>query len=1068
MDTSNLSTFFALRSWLPAIARIASLLLAVAGIAHAWDGSAPVRFQRIGVEQGLSQSMVYSILQDSRGYMWFGTRDGLNRYDGYSFIRYMHQPYARNSMPSGVIRTVREDAAGRLWIGTLRGGLVWFNTRRDTFISFRQDQRDPTSLNDDNVTALCIDSSGTLWAGGLNGGISMLENVARYDGRGPVRFRRFVNDPHDSTSLPSGVIHSITEGPGGEVWIAAEAGVCRFNRATGTFHRYPGSPDTSAPSPVYAVMVDHKGTLWIGSGTGLSYLDRTTGRVRMRIPAGIVGSIVEDDAGVLWFASTGGLHAYDPVNGTHRVFRHDPHDPGSLSSTVILSVGRDRSGGIWVGAEKGLHRVDYAASRFRHYIADSSVFSLPDGLDIRSLYEDSSGMLWVGTSGQGLLEVDRKTAAVRAYRRQQYPNDGADYISTIYEDHTGRLWVGTREGIGLVDRHAGKTVLMNNEFNIPVGMGMNVWSIQEDREGMLWVGTVSGLMRVDPSQRRAQRISYAEGEAAKSIYNSVWIIHQDRRGDLWLGTPVGLFHRNQATGKFRRYHHDPDNPTSISHNEVWYIHEDHSGALWIGTWGGGLNRFDRVSGTFSHYTDREGLPSNVIHGILEDSSGAFWISSGRGVFRLDPASGAISRFDRSDGLQGDEFNPKACLRARDGEMFFGGPNGLNGFFPERMVSVRSFDPPIVITSHRRLDSLVIRELLDSETVEIGRNENSFSFEFTALAYTGSGKIRYAYMLEGFDHDWVQAGTRRYATYTNLAPGEYRFRVRTISSDGAWSGHETLVHVTVIPSFWNTWRFRGLALACACALGLVWYRVRKRRSRELQAALEEAREIERRGIATELHDGPLQDLYGTRFPLDRLHDTLGNEKDRADVDKVLTTLADVRNSLRNVCGDLQMSDLQQGLGAALYGHAAYLREHVPGIRVHFALEGDEEKLPVGIARNLFRVYRTAINNVIKHAGAMNVWTDLTIGDGWAELVVRDDGCGFEPPQKPADFVREKHYGLLLAESHVRSMGGRLNIISRPGRGTTVRVMVEWRRSFLLWLLHRFESRSGVRVPPANLG
>lgn len=1068
MDTSSLFLSSIFRSWLPAIACMALLLCVPAGAARARDDSAPVRFQRIGVEQGLSQSMVYCILQDSRGYMWFGTRDGLNRYDGYSFIRYMHQPYARNTMPSGVIRTVREDAAGRLWIGTLRGGLVLFNTRRDTFTSFRHSASDPASLKDDNVTALCIDSSGALWAGGLNGGLSRLENVAGYDGRAPARFTRFVHNPRDSSSILPGVISSIVQGPGGELWIAAETGLCLFNRANGTFKRYPGLPDTSAPAPVYCLMMDRKGTLWIGSGTGLSYLDRTTGKVQMRIPAAIVGSIVQDDAGVLWFASTGGLHAYDPANGTHRVFKHDPRDPASLSSTVILSVGMDRSGGIWVGAEKGLHRVDYAASRFRHYIADSSVFSLPDGLDIRSLYEDSSGMLWVGTSGQGLLEVDRKKATVRPYRRQRYPNDGADYISTIYQDHTGRLWVGTREGMGWVDRNAGKTVLVNDEFNIPSGMGKNVWSIQEDSQGILWVGAVSGLMRVDPQQRLAERVSYAEGEAAKSTYNSVWTIHYDRRGDLWLGTPVGLFHRDRASGRFRRYQHDPDDPTSLSHNEVWYIHEDRGGTLWMGTWGGGLNRFDRASGTFRHYTDREGLPSNVIHGILEDSSGAFWISSGRGVFRMDPVNGAISRFDRSDGLQGDEFNPKACLRARDGEMFFGGPNGLNGFFPERMVSMRSFDPPIVITSHRRLDSLVIRELRDEEMVEISPNENSFSFEFTALAYTGAGKIRYVYMLEGFDQDWVQAGTRRYATYTNLAPGEYRFRVKTISSDGAWSGHEATVHVTVIPSFWNTWRFRAMAFACACVLGLVWYRVRKRRTRELQAALEEAREIERRGIATELHDGPLQDLYGTRFPLDRLHDTLDNEKDRADVEKVLTTLADVRNSLRNVCGDLQMSDLQQGLGTAIYGHAVYLREHVPGIRVHFALEGDEEKLPVGIARNLFRVYRTAINNVIKHAGAMNVWTDLTIGDGWAELVVRDDGCGFEPPQKPADFVREKHYGLLLAESHVRAMGGRLNIISKPGRGTTIRVMAEWRKSFMMWLLHRFESRSGVRVPPSGLG
>jgi signal transduction histidine kinase/streptogramin lyase len=729
----------------------------------------------------------------------------------------------------------------------------------------------------------------------------------------------------------------------------------------------------------------------------------------------------------------------DPATGLVASYRRDPATPRSLSGSLVMAIHVDLSGRGWIGTERGIDIIDSRDEQFmayRRYARGRLPFE--DG-NIRAIEEDRAGIIWIGTAGDGLMSFDRRTGESHRYAGSA---STSMFVNAIHEDRAGTLWIGTRSGLMRLDRARGRMVFAGTPHGIPDTLYANIWAIEEDRAGMLWVGGVFGLMVIDPVRWTGRMFRNDPADEGSLAYNSVWAIHEDREGELWIGTPGGLQRYDRGRGKFVRYQHDPANPASLAHNEVWSIFEDHAGTLWLGTWGGGLNRFDRRRGTFEHFTEEDGLPSNVIHGVLEDEGGFLWVSGGRGLSRFDPRTRTVANFDVNDGLRNDEFNAHAALRARDGEMFFAGSNGLNSFTPISVIPAQTHNAPMVITSFRKLDSLVATELFDGAVVEVLPNENYFSFEFALLDYSRSEKKRYAYRMEGLDNDWVYSGTRRSAAYTNLEPGEYLFRVRGVSGYGAWSRREIAVTIRVMPAFWQTVRFRALAVVGVVAIGLFLNGSRRRRRREREMALEQAREVERRGIADELHDGPLQDLYSTRFVLASLLESASGEGSRAA--ELEETLRRVRGSLRNICGTLQLPSFDLGLGAAIEGHLERFREIYPGLTVDLALTGREDLLPTAARENLFRVYRSAMSNVVKHAAATRIEVHLEMGRRHALLTVVDNGRGFIPPDSFADLLREQHYGLLLAESHMRAIGGRLDIRSSPGRGTTVLAMLELRR------------------------
>lgn len=1028
-------------------------------IALCWASVSParpddLRFSHISTEQGLSQGFVYAVHQDAMGFMWFGTRDGLNRYDGYSFLRFTHQPFARETIPTGVVRSVSEDSCGGLWLGTFRGGLVRFDRQTGRFRSFRHNQGDPSSLSADNILCTFIDSRNRLWAGTLHGGLNRLDLSDLYDESGRIRsvtaprFRRFRYDTADPNGLAGPEVYSICEDRAGRIWFVTSRGLNVLDPTTDRLVRFGRHPDYPASVPwnlAHVVRPDPNGGVWIGTIIGLYRVDERGRSIRRYSEAAQVQALTLDANGTVWFGAFDGLHALDPLTGDERHYRYANAGGGPVHGSEILTLYIDKTGALWIGTNGGIDKVSRGESIFSSGLPGLEAFQGSPGRDVRSLLADRSGLLWIGRAGAGLECVDRATGLVRSYTVGRPV--GHNYINTIHQDRGGRIWVGTRSNIRVGSPAGEDGDYRFEHLELPDSIDVNVWAICEDRYGSIWIGSTTGLSRYDPRTGKARVFRHDPSDPTSISFDGAWAIREDRDGVMWIGTPNGLNRFERSTETFRRFRHDPGDRTSLAHNEVWSIFEDARGTLWVGTWGGGLNRFDKRTGTFVHYMESDGLGGNVVQGILQDTADNLWISTGRGLSRFDLRTERFTNYGPDDGLQVREFNPNACTRTADGVMFFGGLGGLTSFRPQEMRTIESRRAPLVITAFSKLDSIFSHELTDGMNVEVLPGENTFSFTFASLDFDDSRHIRYAYMLEGFDEDWVYSGDQRRASYTNLDPGDYVFRVKATNGKGVWREPGIGIGVTVVPPFTATLPFYALVVLAATGTFGVWFRRRRIMRDARERALDQARETERREIAAELHDGPLQDLYSLRFGLDRLKSGASGAAQADDLASIDETLKRVRGSLRTVCGDLQLPSFQGGLDDAIRTHASRFRELYPGPVIDLDLMPEPGVVTNDVRENLFRIYRSAMNNVAKHADASEILIRLVAERNSVLLEIRDNGRGFSLPGNLNALVRQKHYGLLLAEAHARAAGGRLSVTSSPGMGTTVRVEIRTPRSRL---------------------
>ncbi|MBN2004329.1 MAG: PAS domain S-box protein [Anaerolineae bacterium] len=818
--------------------------------AHAQAGAA--RFTHLTSEQGLAHDMVRCILQDSRGFMWFGTDGGLSKYDGYTFTTYRHRRSDPGSLSENTIYALYEDAAGTLWVGTPVGldsfagegsqfthypaigeevsaiyedssGALWIGTasaglykyERATgqFTQYLPDPADPHSLSDDEVSAIYEDSSGNLWVGTTHGGLNALDRATR-------RFTHYRHDPADRQSLSHDRVTAIYEDDAGVLWVGAGddyeitvGGLNAFKRGVFTHYFHdPQNPGSLSNNHVKSIYQDRDGTLWIGTDDGLDALNRAT--------------------------------------HTFAGYRHDPLDPYSLSDSRITAIYEDRSGILWIGTDgRGVNKYAWARERFKRFQNDPlDPNSLSPGA-VGAIWEDAAGVLWIGIPGKGLDSLDRSAGAASGGTFVHYthgPDDpqslGHNNVRALCQDHEGVLWIGTGQGLDrFVPGDAGGAFShYSHDPDDPGSLGPGVpgslgpgevKAILEDHTHALWVATEDPgtLNRLDRATGAFVRYAY-EPDHPDSFVNTGGIrtLYEDVDGDLWLGTYNGLVHFDRATEEkatFTQYRANPEDPHSISHNFVWTIYQDQAGNLWVGT-SGGLNRLDPATGGFQVYTVEDGLPSDQVRCIRADRQGNLWLGTDSGLSRFDPRAETFKNYDVGDGLTNNVLILGACHRSQSGEMFFGTDDGFMAFYPDD-IRDDVYIPPVVLTAFRKFDRVVEFNTPLSEVKEITLSyaDDFFAFEFAALDYVEPAKNQYAYKLEGFDQDWVYCGTRRYAGYTNLPPGAYTFRVKGTNSDGVWNEAGQMVNVTITPPFWETWWF--MVVAGAFALGVIFLMARAR-------------------------------------------------------------------------------------------------------------------------------------------------------------------------------------------------------------------------------------------------
>jgi PAS domain S-box-containing protein len=827
-------------------------------------------FERLSVEQGLSQSQVMSLCQDSQGFMWIGTRNGLNRYDGYEFVQYTKIKDDSTSVSDNLINALFEDRDGNLWIGS-GNGLNRFDPSTRSFVRYFHSPSDANTLSNNHIQVIAQDKEGNLWIGtswGLN----------RYDSETRTFSRRYfgISGPD---SADHNRIWDVIAIPDGRLVIATDAGLRFFNPKSGEFsllQHHPGSASSISSNQVRRLLYDEPGLIWIGTLGGLCMLDLKSGIISKiahdpdnpnTISRDGVTALLKDRFGDLWVGTEWGLNRYDSKTGQWNRYFYEPDDPYSLSNNHVSVIYESQSGILWFGTYNwGLNKYVPAKQVFQYYPA----FSIHDATgyidhNVISLFQSPNEIFWIGTYG-GLFQWDRRQNRIRHYYSETRSNRApiGAFIQTIQEDQDGFVWIGSsksdRSGLSRYNPR-NETFLHyqhdpENRFSISSN-DVNV--VLVDRTGTLWIGTDGGgLNRYDPSSNRFIHYTTDYNDTSRIAGNWINTLLEDHAGMLWIGTDQGISRLNKEKQVFRNYRYHPDDPAALVGQRITALFEDSRNRFWIAT-ENGLNLMDRESGLFTTYNALEIASSAIIYSILEDRSGLLWLGTSSGLLSFDPDSKSFHEYDESDGLHVVDFNAGSALRSPDGELFFGGKSGLIGFYPEQIQS-GDYVPPVVITDVRVSNQLLPAHFLQkgSDPIRLGHRDRSLSFEFVTLDYTCPLKNQYLYMLEGFDSEWIRAGERRFANYTNLNPGKYTFRVKGSSVYDVWNEKGAQVTFVIVSPFWQTVWFRFLVILFVCAMIYSGYRYRMRRHERREKELTE--EVDHRTRELAQSRGEYQRLY----------------------------------------------------------------------------------------------------------------------------------------------------------------------------------------------------------------
>lgn len=822
-----------------------------------------IRFEFISSEQGLSQNVVTCILQDRRGFMWFGTEYGLNRFDGYTFRKYKNNPKDPSTLPANTVTLISEDNSGNFWVGTVGGGLSLFNHEKETFIRFPyKNDSDPNPDPDiDIIKTFHEDRGGVFWVGTWGG-------LLRFDPKKQT-WTRFFHKPGNPGTLSDSRIWSFCQDHKGIIWIGTDkGGLNAFNPKTEKFSHFlhkPDDPNSLSSNNVYALFEDSKKNLWVGTQGGLERFDRDTGTFihyrhhpekKDSLSNNRVRTIFEDSRGRIWIGTEGGgLNQMKSFSkGTFVSYRHQPNNPHSLRHNTIRYIMEDRNGCIWIGTfGGGINRIDPQMQQFIHVIGDASNPNNLSSNEITCLFEDNNGILWIGTSDSGLNRYNPGTEKFKFYKYSSVDpmSLSSNDLTAIYGDKDGTLWIGTwGGGLNRFNRETGTFTRYKFIEGTNKGPGSNdIFCFNEDQDNNLWIGTWQGGLNLFLREKNKFVYYKHDPRVAKSISNNgVTFIYPDREHEeiLWIGTySGGLECFNRHTGNFEHYPHNPRNPNSLSHNSVLslYISPHNPEVVWVGTNGGGLNKFNQNTNQWKFYIEDDGLSNNAILGILEDKNKNLWMSTHRGLSRFNPGKEEFTNYYAEDGLQHNEFYQGAFYKGREGQFYFGGINGFNVFVPEG-IKQNSYIPPVVLTDFKvlnREDFKLEKSILETKEIRLSYKD-TFSFEFAALNYTASAKNQYANKLEleGSDNKWVQMKHKRDITFSTLSAGEYVFRVKGSNNDGVWNEVGASVKLIITPPFWSTWWFRVLLVFSALGILFVMYKLRVRRYK-----------IQRRNLETEV-------------------------------------------------------------------------------------------------------------------------------------------------------------------------------------------------------------------------
>ncbi len=1064
------------------------------------------RFARLDINRGLSHNYTSCFLKDSRGFIWIGTGSGLNRFDGYSVKIFKSDLRDTTTISNNNINTLFEDPNGRIWVSSTTGtsDVNIFDPVTELFTHKNSAYLRQYGIADGRITDIVKDSQHNFWF------IHYEKGLYRYSSRTKTSEQVSYTSP-DSLNSENRVVF-VTEDTSGTIWIIQENGILKKINPATLKVEYSNSFLKSlyrSKESSFKMVADADGDLWIflsNSNHGVFVFNTRSnafqhvheGASALKLNNNIVRGIAQDNQGFIWIATDhGGLNVVDKKKQTIRYQLHNPSDDKSLAQNSINALYKDRDGILWVGTFKeGVCYYHESLVRFPLYRHEpSNPFSLPYS-DINRFVEDEKGNLWLGTNGGGLIYFNRSNNTYKQFRHdaKNTKSLSSDVIVGMIYSRDKKLWIGTYFG-GLNQFDGNEFKHYRHNPSDPQSLGdESVWEILEDINGDFWIGTLrSGLDVFDP--KRATFRHYRNGDVNSIHTNYVAALMEDSKGNIWVGTGFGVDVYERETGRFIHYINDPKDPQSLSNNSVLFILEDSRHLVWVATQEG-LNQYDPATKKFTALREEDGLSHNTILTIAEDHEGMLWLGTSNGISNLiiskkETGGGysfSFKNYDESDGLQGKQFNDNAVAKTSKGEIIFGGGNGFTIFKPSE-IKTNTIKPRVVLSDFylfnkslktgEKVDDRVLlpRSIYSSEAIELRHNQNIFSIEFAALNFIHPEKAQYKYKLENFNTDWLTTdGTSRRATYTNLDPGEYVFKVKAANSDGLWNEEEVSLKITILPPFWKT--STAFVLYFFFVLGVLYVirRLIQQRERTKFAIERERQEAQR------MHD---MDLMKIRFftnishefrtplslvltPLEKIIKNTPNPDQKNQLQLISRNAKRLLN-LVNQLLDFRKLEVQEIKFSPSEGDIIlFIKETVLSFSdisekksIEFTFHTSVDSLETVFDQDkLEKILFNLLSNAFKFTperGKVSVTVDVVEKAGdvtqWIQIKVTDSGIGIAKEKQEKIFERffqadlpnsvinqGTGIGLSIAKEFVRAHGGFIDVDSELNQGSTFTVLL----------------------------
>ncbi len=1010
------------------------LLLLVCAAVNAQDTK--IDFQHIPLGESIAVNEIHAIIQNKKGFIWFATSAGLCRFDGNETKFFKNSADDPNSLCSNRTTALLEDSRGIIWIGT-DFGLSKFNPATEKFTNFRSSINALTSLSHNYINSICEDKDGGIWVGtkkGLNK-LDVNKNV----------ITKYYSLQKDSSSLSDNNVTVIYKDRENKIWIGTLDGLNRYDNSADSFINYKIKDigdNSSISNEIRSIFEDSKGNMWIGTQRSFAKFDRVTGEFQAfdlhnyengnlsRFSSNmsnelLIKSIVEDDNGRLWLSSQYGLINFTPDSEkliNYKIFKN--HSSNALPN-YISSLYIDKNSTLWLGMYgKGLYLCSTKVNKFTRYSTAGNPEIKITAKSIRAINEIGNDKIIVG-GYFGLNIIDRKRNEVKTYLK-----DEAIYsILQDPDDPQNVFWIGKDVG-GLCKFNLQTGDYTQYKYEKPnLIKGEIISSLFIGSKGKLWIGTELGINRFDRFSETSDFLGYRHGKKFSLSGSRVNDIFEDESNHIWLATNGGIDIINLAKGKIKKLVNRPEDKFSLSYNNVLSIYKDKSGYLWFGTDGGGLNRYDEKTEKIKRYSKKDGLPDDVIYGILEDAEENLWLSTNRGISRFNIADESFVNFDKSSGLLDLEFNRNAYFKSKSGELFFGGISGLISFLPGD-VSFSQTSPKVFLTSlelrNEKINigdlrygkAILNKDISYTDSVVVSYEDNFINLSYSCVEIADLSKALYSYKMEGIDDKWNYVGHRRYASYSSLPPGEYDFFVRAKGLNNKWSDPASL-SIIITPPYWRTYWFYLLMISLISAIIVLIYRFRINHIYEIERI--------RVKLASDIHD----DIGATLSKISMIAEILKNKIEPETTDEKLTRISELSGkaieSMHDIVWTIDSRNDSFETIIIKIKDETYSLLRSKNIEVKFDIDFDEKKksLSLIVKQNLYLIVKEAVNNIYKHSDADIVDIKFKLSGSSLTLKIHDNGRIFKNNSFSAGS------GLKNMKMRAESIGGKLTFNNQNG-------------------------------------